>query len=85
MSAPITPACTHPWTDVYVSFEGEVFACCLSRHALGNLADNTAAEIWGAGMDVWRAQMETGLPPTCAKCPILPMELGKQPHDILNK
>lgn len=78
MTAPTTPACTRPWTDVYVSFEGEVFACCLSRHALGNLAENTAAEIWGAGMEAWRAQMEAGLPPTCQKCPILPLEIGRQ-------
>lgn len=62
--------CTMPWTTVYVSISGVVQTCCMSARVLGNLGEQTFAEIWnGEAFRSYRREMaERRFPAECATC-----------------
>jgi len=64
--------CMMPWTHLHAFPDGRAYPCCLtlSSHPVGNLRENTMAEVWNdKPMRDIRVEMLTDQPTAgCAKC-----------------
>jgi MoaA/NifB/PqqE/SkfB family radical SAM enzyme len=60
--------CTLPWTELRTDYDGGVTACCWGPKKLGNLREETMAEIWnGPTMQTMRADLLAGRVPEPCK------------------
>ena len=64
--------CTVPWESAVILGNGDVAACCVPGHNMGNLNENTMEEIWsGPRYQELRATVNSANPlPVCAACPM---------------
>ena len=71
------PSCRLPWESITITWDGSVVPCCYDYNrkvALGNLMQNTLAEIWnGEPMRKLRAEFRSNKVenPLCRQCPKL--------------
>ncbi|MGB3968135.1 MAG: SPASM domain-containing protein, partial [Planctomycetota bacterium] len=66
----IVHACSRPWTGLYVENDGYVRVCCFDSPAVGNLDEQSFAEIWnGPHVQRMRQSFLDGKPPeACVNC-----------------
>ncbi len=64
--------CTVPWESAVILGNGDVAACCVPGHTMGNLNESTMEEIWnGPAYQELRATVNSANPlPVCATCPM---------------
>lgn len=66
----IVHACTRPWTGLYVENDGYVRVCCFDSPAIGNLDEQSFAEIWNGmhAQQLRRSFLEGKPPEACRNC-----------------
>jgi radical SAM protein with 4Fe4S-binding SPASM domain len=50
MSEETVKDCRYPWTWMLVLSDGRVLPCCFAKVALGNLNEESAADIWNGSV-----------------------------------
>ena len=70
------PLCPKPFSEVFITINGDIFPCCSAQKSLGNINSQDIEEIWNKGFQEIREQMNRDeLPPQC-KYYCLIRELG---------
>ena len=66
--------CLEPWQTFYVRSNGDVMPCVITNRCMGNLANQTAEEVWNGEMfQSFRKRMKSSdKPPECKVCHLLP-------------
>ena len=66
--------CLEPWQTFYVRSNGDVMPCVITNRCMGNLANQTAEEVWnGEVFQSFRKRMKSSdKPPECKVCHLLP-------------
>jgi len=62
--------CWEPWTTIFVTWQGEIHPCCGSEQPMGNLTNQSIADIWnGEEYRQLRKDMASNTPPEgCRIC-----------------
>lgn len=76
-----TRECVFPWTWINIDAQGDIHACCMSGHVIGNVHEGGAREaIYGPKAQAIRRGLLTGegMSDVCKTCPVSPIVTQEQ-------